>query len=99
MNEADKGKICLGALLFTPLVSWFIAAKALYGFTPKDARERLVLLIQQTFDLWPLWGALLVGEIIAIIGLIIFLNLITRYLKVRHLRKYIVVRGLFLSGL
>ncbi|EIL5862690.1 type IV secretion system DNA-binding domain-containing protein [Salmonella enterica] len=72
MNEADKGKICLGALLFTPLVTWFIAAKALYGFTPKDARERLVLLIQQTFDLWPLWGALLVGEIIAIIGLIIF---------------------------
>lgn len=57
---------------FLPLVTWFIAAKALYGFTPKDARERLVLLIQQTFDLWPLWGALLVGEIIAIIGLIIF---------------------------
>ena len=44
MNEADKGKICLGALLFTPLVTWFIAAKTLYGFTPKDARERLVLL-------------------------------------------------------
>lgn len=41
MNEADKGKICLGALLFTPLVTWFIAAKTLYGFTPKDARERL----------------------------------------------------------
>ena len=54
MNEADKGKIALGHC-FLPLVTWFIAAKALYGFTPKDARERLVLLIQQTFDLWPLW--------------------------------------------
>ncbi|MFP1771045.1 type IV secretion system DNA-binding domain-containing protein [Lonsdalea quercina] len=72
MNEADKGKICLGALLFTPLVSWFIAAKSLYGFTPENARERLILLIQQTFDLWPLWGALLAGEVISIIGLVMF---------------------------
>ncbi|MDC9184909.1 hypothetical protein PSJ59_24330 [Escherichia coli] len=56
MNEADKGKICLGALLL-PLVTWFISAKALYGFTPKDARERLVLLIQQTL-IYGLYGVL-----------------------------------------
>ena len=97
MNEADKGKICLGHCFYPCYVVY--RGESIVWVYAKDARERLVLLIQQTFDLWPLWGALLVGEIIAIIGLIIFLNLITRYLKVRHLRKYTVVRGLFLSGL
>ncbi|HBV4265962.1 TPA: type IV secretion system DNA-binding domain-containing protein [Klebsiella pneumoniae] len=87
MNEADKGKICLGALLITPLVTWFIAAKSLYGFTPHDARERIVLLIKNTFELWPLWGALLLGEILAIIGLILFFKFSNQIFKGAPFKK------------
>lgn len=72
MDETEKGRICLFAMLLTPLISWVLAAKFLYGFTRDNVRQMLVVYIKETFNLWPLWGALVAGEIIAIIGLILF---------------------------
>lgn len=72
MEEAEKGRICLVAMLLTPFISWVLVAKFLYGFTKENVRQMLPLYVRETFNLWPLWGALALGEILAVIGLIIF---------------------------
>lgn len=72
MEEAEKGRICLVAMILTPVISWLLVAKFLYGFTKENVRQMLALYVRETFNLWPLWGALVLGEIFAVIGLIVF---------------------------
>jgi type IV secretory pathway TraG/TraD family ATPase VirD4 len=52
---------------------WLITAKAVYGFNEQNIKHVLADLIPQTFTLshWPLWVALIVGEVLAIVGLVI----------------------------
>lgn len=72
MDESEKGRICLVAMLVAPIITWVLTAKFLYGFTKENVRQMLGVYIKETFNLWPLWGALAAGEILAIIGLIVF---------------------------
>ncbi|MFB8916276.1 hypothetical protein QT199_020875 [Xanthomonas phaseoli pv. phaseoli] len=41
MDDKQKAQAVFAALLFTPAAAWFITAKAVYGFTPQDVRQRL----------------------------------------------------------
>ncbi len=70
MDDIQKRQAALGVCLIAPLLAWFITAKLVYGFTPQTIREVFPSLVRNTFHLWPLWVALMVGEIIAIGGLI-----------------------------
>lgn len=71
MDDEDKPKVVGITLLVAPLAAWFAVAKLYYGFTPQDARPRLGYMITHTFHLWPLWAAMLGGEVLAIVGLIV----------------------------
>lgn len=75
----DRHKAQLAALLFalSPLVAWFVVAKAYYGFTPENARAQVGYLIKHTFDLWPLWGAL-VGGVFLGMGMAALVYILTR---------------------
>ncbi|MBS1017023.1 type IV secretion system DNA-binding domain-containing protein [Acetobacter persici] len=73
MRYETKAQISCGTALAVPLVMWLITAKAVYGFNEQNIKHVLAGLIPQTFTLshWPLWVALIVGEVLAIVGLVI----------------------------
>lgn len=71
MHNDDKPKVVGIVLLVAPLLAWFATAKLFYGFTPENARPRIIYLIKHTFSLWPMWSAMLVGELLAIVALIV----------------------------
>lgn len=70
MDDIQKRQAGIAAILFVPLFAWFVTARLVYGFTPQTVREVLPLLIRNTFHLFPLWCALLVGELLAIAGIV-----------------------------
>ncbi|WP_250511529.1 type IV secretion system DNA-binding domain-containing protein [Caballeronia sp. GACF4] len=71
MDDIQKRQAAMAALVFVPLFAWFVTAKAVFGFTPQDARVVVPYLISNTFHLVPLWAALIGGEVVAVIGLVI----------------------------
>lgn len=71
MDDQTKPKVIGAVMLILPLVAWFAVAKGYYGFTPQTAHDRVFYMVRNTFQLWPLWGALVGGEVIAITGLVI----------------------------
>lgn len=74
MDDIQKRQAGIAAILFVPLFAWFVTARLVYGFTPQTVREVLPLLIRNTFHLLPLWGALLLGELLAIAGIAAAIN-------------------------
>lgn len=73
MKYEKKFQIACVVIFLVPVVVWFITARAVYGFTHNNVRHVLLTLAGQTFTMtyWPLWVALIAGEIIAVTGLII----------------------------
>lgn len=75
MDDIQKRQAGLAVILIVPLFAWFITAKSVYGFSPQTVRDVLPSLIRNTFHLWPLWTALLIGEVVAVLGIFLALKL------------------------
>lgn len=71
MNDREKAQFAALAFIVPPVLSWFLVAKLYYGFTPETARDRVVLLLVNTFELWPLWAALVAGLVAGIVGVVL----------------------------
>ena len=61
MDEKARAQTFFAATLITPIAAWLLTAKLIYGITPETVREDLSHLLGNTFNLWPLWCALLIG--------------------------------------
>ncbi|NEK70632.1 MAG: conjugal transfer protein TraJ, partial [Xanthomonas perforans] len=88
MDDKQKAQAVFAALLFTPAVAWFITAKAVYGFTPQDVRQRLAYLFKSTFELWPLWVALLGGVVLGIVVAVLVVKLNRKVFAGAHFDKF-----------
>ncbi|APP87396.1 type IV secretion system DNA-binding domain-containing protein (plasmid) [Xanthomonas hortorum pv. vitians] len=88
MDDKQKAQSVFAALLFTPAAAWFITAKAVYGFTPQDVRQRLPYLFKNTFELWPLWSALLVGVVLGIVIAVLIVRLNRTVFAGAHFDKF-----------
>jgi len=95
MDDRQKAQAVLAVLFFGPLAAWLVTAKVLYGFTPENVRARLGYLIGHTFQLWPLWAALLIGFVLAGMAAIAALKLGKPVFAGAHFDKF--YRGTRLS--
>lgn len=66
MDDKQRVQACLASLFLLPAAAWFLTAKLVYGFTPQTVRSQLGYLAGNTFNLWPLWVALLGSFIVGI---------------------------------
>lgn len=74
MTKHEKAQISFLLLFFSPAIAWLVTAKLYFGFEPKNARFRLTYMLLHTFQLWPLWCALIFGFVIAISAIIAILK-------------------------
>lgn len=88
MDDIQKRQAAFAVLLIVPLFAWFIVAKTAYGFTPQTVRDEIPYLLRNTFNLWPLWSALIAGEVIAIGGLVIAFRTANRPFKGAAFEKF-----------
>src|SRR5699024_7248477 len=68
MSDREKVQLSAVLVLLCPAFAWFASAKFYYGFTPDNVHERVGFLLTHTFSLWPLWGALLAGLALGVVG-------------------------------
>lgn len=72
MEKKEKIFACLGFIVFTPIVFWILAAKFYYGWSDQTFKNRITVMLAHTFELQPLYLALIFGLVIGIIISIIF---------------------------
>jgi len=88
VDDIQKRQAALGVAMIVPLFAWFITAKLVYGFTPKNVREMFPYLIRNTFHFWPLWTALIIGEVIAIVAMVAAVKMNKRPFKGATFEKF-----------
>lgn len=71
MTDREKGQLSALFVIGIPLAAWFITAKFYFGFTPDNVRARVGYLVTHTFQLWPLWGALIGGLVAGIVAAVL----------------------------
>ncbi|WP_193061079.1 type IV secretion system DNA-binding domain-containing protein [Halomonas sp. 3A7M] len=65
LDAAGLGKLFLFLMLILPLFSWFFTAKFLFDINPDNARQVFPFILKNTFNVWPLWSAILGGAVAA----------------------------------
>lgn len=88
MDETQRAQAAIASLVVAPAAAWFIVAKAVYGFTPQNVRQRITLLIVHTFNFWPLWVGLLVGFLVALIAVVAILHMNKRVFAGAYYDKF-----------
>lgn len=73
MTEQERGLIFLCSLLGPIPFVWFITAKFTYGINSETAHYLVPYLLKNTFNLWPLWAAIIAGVVIGLCGFIGFI--------------------------
>jgi len=73
MDERTRGLVFLGSLLGPIPFVWFIVAKFTYGIDNTNARYLIPYLLKNTFNLWPLYSAIIVA---VIIGIAVFISFV-----------------------
>jgi hypothetical protein len=73
MTEQERGLIFLCSLLGPIPFVWFITAKFVYGINSETAHYLVPYLLKNTFNLWPLWVAIIAGAVIGLCGFIGFI--------------------------
>lgn len=73
MTEQERGIIFLCSLLGPIPFVWFITAKFVYGINSETAHYLVPYLLKNTFNLWPLWVAIIAGAVIGLCGFIGFI--------------------------
>ena len=66
MTEQERGLIFLCSLLGPIPFVWFITAKFVYGINSETAHYLVPYLLKNTFNLWPLWVAIIAGAVIGL---------------------------------
>ncbi|WP_427047275.1 type IV secretion system DNA-binding domain-containing protein [Halomonas casei] len=65
LDAAGIGKLFAFLIFVLPLFSWFFTAKFLYDINPDNARQVFPFILTNTFNVWPLWTAIVGGVVAA----------------------------------
>lgn len=88
MDEKQRAQAVLAALIITPIFCWFVSANIFVGFDQQYAKEQFEFYVKNTFNIPPLWGALLFGFVLAIVGSILAAIFGRATFKGAHFNKY-----------
>lgn len=65
LDAAGIGKLFMFLIVMLPLFSWFFTAKFLFDINPDNAKQVLPFILTNTFNVWPLWVAIIGGIVAA----------------------------------
>lgn len=84
MSKESIAKMAVVVLLFIPALFWFMSAQIFYGLQPNNAKEMLPAIVKSTFVVWPLWGAILLGFVMAIVIIVLMVKFNKAVFKGAH---------------